>query len=111
MKQKEPKKEKRVRVTVTYECGKCGNVQRRDYESTEGLLELPRVYCGECIRFRSFTVLTAVISKAEAFEVDPEAEEAEEVEQIEHVGEVSEVKPFSDPSKMTTSLVPPIPEQ
>lgn len=60
---------KRVSVKLTYECGKCGNLVRRVYQSTpDGLLEIPTVYCGKCIGRKHFTVMSSTVSEEKCFE-------------------------------------------
>lgn len=61
---------KQVTVRVTYECGRCGNVQRRTYTSQDGLLIIPQAYCGCCIRRNNFTVMSNVVSNGEVTEVE-----------------------------------------
>jgi len=51
-----------VTARITFECGRCGNVQRRNYEAKDGLLTIPQVYCGCCVRQNNFTVMSAVVS-------------------------------------------------
>jgi len=61
-----------VKATVVYECGRCGNMQRRVYTSEDGLLELGDLYCGKCVRGRNLSTLSRRItySSLRVVEVD-----------------------------------------
>ena len=59
-----------VKVRVTYECGRCGNIRWRTYVAEDGLLTIPQVYCGKCVSKSHFTPLSTVISKAEVVDSD-----------------------------------------
>jgi len=66
---------KGIRVTLFYECGKCGNTQLRTYESKDGLLELPSVHCGKCVRAHCLATLSVTIKKAEEIEIKESKDE------------------------------------
>jgi hypothetical protein len=89
---------KAVRVRVTYECGKCANVQFRVYESKDGLLEIPNQYCGHCIGSRHFSLMSASISKGEAFETTDEATKAGGPERLPDVQPTGKAPKAAEPT-------------
>jgi len=68
------KHEGNVKAKVLYECGRCGNRQTREYDAVDGLLTIPNVYCGRCIRSKNPTVMTFSFTKIEVVEPKKEIE-------------------------------------
>jgi hypothetical protein len=53
-KQNLQKQRNEVDVAVTYECGACASVARRQYHADpDGTLFVPDMYCGRCTKSRS----------------------------------------------------------
>jgi hypothetical protein len=81
----------KVRVKVVYECGRCGNVQRREYVAQDGLLTVPNVYCGACVTGKRFTTMSVSISEAKVEETvkSPEVQGLERQPDMPAAGEVA----------------------
>jgi len=60
---------KTVELTVTYQCGRCDNLQRRVLRSKDGLLEIPNVYCGCCLKHNWPVIMSMTYSGARV--IDP----------------------------------------
>jgi hypothetical protein len=67
---------KTVKAKVVYECGRCSNIQRREIVAKDGLVEVPNVYCGRCIRQRAFTVMSMQVADSTVVEEGVEVGEA-----------------------------------
>lgn len=60
---------KMIQVQFTYECGRCGNVVRRTYRTTDdGLIEVPLVWCGRCVGHRHLSVMSSTMSEEKVIE-------------------------------------------
>lgn len=49
------------KAKITLECGRCGNVQRREITPINGLIELPTYYCGKCTRSCNLSQLSSTM--------------------------------------------------
>lgn len=49
---------KTIEVVMMYECGRCGNSQRKTYVSDDGLLIVPKIYCGNCTKGRGLVPMS-----------------------------------------------------
>jgi hypothetical protein len=58
-----------VSIRVTYECGRCANRVVRVLKTTEdGLLEVPAVYCGRCIKGTRLSQMSVTMSEGKVIE-------------------------------------------
>jgi hypothetical protein len=58
-----------VSVRITFECGRCSNRVVRVLTSTpDGLLEVPIVYCGRCVRGKNLNQMSQTISEGKIIE-------------------------------------------
>ena len=62
-----------ISVRMTAECGKCGNrVVRILKTSPDGLLDLPTVRCGRCVKGNCLTLMSVTFSEGKVVGVDVE---------------------------------------
>lgn len=60
----------KAKLRATYECGRCGNIQVRNYEAyDDGLLIIPNIYCGRCVSGRRPTTMTVTYSEVKAEDI------------------------------------------
>ena len=78
---------KTIEVEMMYECGRCGNGQRKTHTSQDGLLQVPKIYCGNCTKGRGLVLMSETFvsvksSDSEDTEVRQFDVEREEVDKM-----------------------------
>ena len=59
-----------VTIRMTLECGRCGNRTVRELKTTsDGLLEIPTLHCGQCIKSKVTVPMTTTWSEGKI--IDP----------------------------------------
>jgi len=74
-----------IEVIMMYECGRCGNSQRSKHVSENGLISVPKIYCGNCTKGRGLVPMSETFVSVTSSEKGDE-----EVKQFDNVQDTIE---------------------